>query len=137
MTGSEGHLFVVHGRIESVIHDVALIPVDEAYRFNWVWRTVIGERPSKPSEWSQQGFGAIESAPEPAWAVSIGDGRGDYSVILDRIEALSAASTRSATRTPSNVARTRFHWSPSPSSGSVLGASPRIAAPCCACSSSG
>jgi hypothetical protein len=86
MTGNEGHLFVVHGRIESVIHDAALIPVDEAYRFNWVWRTVIGERPSKPSEWSQQGFGAIESAPEPACAVSIGDGRGEYSVILDRIE---------------------------------------------------
>ncbi|WP_107771036.1 SIR2 family protein [Nocardioides sediminis] len=86
MTGIEGHLFVVHGRIESVIHDAALIPVDEAYRFNYVWTGLVGPNPPLPRDWRKRGFGEIEPAPDRVWAVSIGDGTESYDVILERIE---------------------------------------------------
>ena len=86
MTGHEGHLFVVHGRIESVIHDAALIPVDAAYRWNPIWRDLVGHNPPLPLDWKQRGFGRIKPAPDRVWAVSIGDGAEDYEVILDRIE---------------------------------------------------
>lgn len=94
MTGIEGHLFIVHGRIESVIHDAALIPVDGAFRFNHVWRDLVGDNPPLPPDWHERGFGRIKPAPDRVWAVSIGDGREDYDVILDRIEeALGRVST--------------------------------------------
>lgn len=86
MTGIEGHLFVVHGRIESVIHDAALLPVDGAYRWNPIWRDLVGKNPPRPSDWDRRGFGRIKPAPDRVWAVSIGDGNEQYEVILDRIE---------------------------------------------------
>jgi hypothetical protein len=86
MTEHEGHLFVAHGRIESVIHDAALLPVDSAYRWNRVWRDLVGDRPPLPLDWEGRGFGRVKPAPDRVWAVSTGDGREDYDVILQRIE---------------------------------------------------
>lgn len=81
----EGHLFIVHGRIESVIHDAALVPVDQAFDFNPVWTPLVGERPALPSAWAERGFGRIKPAPDRVWAVSIGNGADPYELVLDRI----------------------------------------------------
>lgn len=85
MTEPEGHLFIVHGRIESVIHDAALVPVDEAYDFNSIWTPLVGKRPPLPLNWKTRGYGRIKPAPDRVWAVSIGDGSDRYEEVLDRI----------------------------------------------------
>lgn len=85
MTEMEGHLFIVHGRIESVVHDAALVPVGESYRFNSNWTSLVGKRPSLPLQWEERGFGAIRPAPDRVWAVSISNSRENYQVVLDRI----------------------------------------------------
>ena len=85
MTEIEGHLFIVHGRIESVIHDAALVPVDQAYDFNSIWTPLVGERPPLPLKWKERGYGGIKPAPDRVWAVSIGNGLDRYEDVLDRI----------------------------------------------------
>lgn len=85
MTEIEGHLFIVHGRIESVIHDAALVPVDQAYKFNSVWTPLVGTHPRVPLQWRERGYGRIKPAPDRVWAVSTGDGREQYEVVLDRV----------------------------------------------------
>lgn len=85
MTEIEGHLFIVHGRIESVIHDAALVPVDKAYDFNSIWTPLVGERPALPRKWKERGYGGIKPAPDRVWAVSIGNGLDRYEDVLDRI----------------------------------------------------
>lgn len=84
MAKHEGHLFILHGRIESVVHDAALVPVDAAFNLNRGWRELVGESPGAPSGWDR-GFARIKEAPGRVWAVSTGDGSEDYAVILDRI----------------------------------------------------
>ncbi|WP_156411467.1 SIR2 family protein [Nocardioides sp. Soil805] len=84
MNEHAGHLFVVHGRIESVIHDAALIPVDAAFNFNPGWRDLVGASPRVPPGWDR-GYGRMKEAPDRVWAVSTGDGSEDYAFILDRI----------------------------------------------------
>lgn len=86
MTELEGHLFVAHGKIESVIHDAALIPVGQEYHFSPLWTTLVGENPPRPNRWDERGFGRIKPSPDRVWAVSVG-GRvaDDYDVILDRV----------------------------------------------------
>ncbi len=85
MTGIRGHLFVVHGRIESIVHDAALIPVDAAFRFNRGWQGLVGTSPRVPPGW-ERGYARMKEAPDRVWAVSTGDGRENYELILDRIE---------------------------------------------------
>lgn len=86
MTDLEGHLFIVHGRIESVIHDAALVPVDAGFNFHPGWRELVGDRPTPPPGW-HRGFARMKAATDRVWAVSTGDGSDDYDVILGRIEA--------------------------------------------------
>ena len=85
MTEIEGHLFIVHGRIESVIHDAALVPVDQAYEFNSIWTPLVGERPALPRKWKERGYGGVKPAPDRVWAVSIGNGMDRYEDVLARI----------------------------------------------------
>lgn len=85
MSDLEGHLFVAHGTIQTVIHDAALVPVDRYYDFNPVWTPLVGERPTRPLSWEERGYGRIKPAPDRVWAVSIGDGTDDYEAVLDRV----------------------------------------------------
>jgi hypothetical protein len=85
MSELAGHLFVVHGRIESVIHDAALVPVDGDLNFHPGWRDLVGDPPMRLPGW-ERGFARMKAAPDRVWAVSTGDGSEDYSVILDRID---------------------------------------------------
>ena len=86
MTELEGHLFIAHGKIESVIHDAALIPVGQEYRFSPLWTSLVGDNPPRPDRWAERGFGRIKPAPDRVWAVSVGGQvADDYAVILDRV----------------------------------------------------
>ncbi|GAB2776652.1 SIR2 family protein [Nocardioides salsibiostraticola] len=85
MTEPEGHLFIVHGRIDSVIHDAALVPVDQAYHFTSVWTSLVGPNPPLPLKWKERGYGRIKPAPDRVWAVSIGNGMDPYDQVLERI----------------------------------------------------
>lgn len=86
MTGIEGHLFVVHGRIEAVIHDAALIPVDSAFNVNYGWRHLVGEVTRPPAGWDR-GFARLKEAPDRVWVVSTGNGQENYETVLDRVVA--------------------------------------------------
>ena len=39
---ARGHLFVVHGKIETLVHDAAVIPVDGRLDFNDIWKPLLG-----------------------------------------------------------------------------------------------
>ena len=86
MTGYPGHLFVVHGRIESLVHDAAVITTDRDFHVSEQWHPLIGERPRRPDAWDQRQWGRVHDAPSRVWAVSIGGAQADsYDVVLDRI----------------------------------------------------
>jgi hypothetical protein len=59
MTGNEGHLFVVLGRIESVVHDVAIIPTSGRFGIRDYWGSLTGDRVEehRPLRLSDDGFG--------------------------------------------------------------------------------
>lgn len=82
---AKGHLFVVHGRIEAVTHDVAIIPTDEYVEVEESrWADVInpeteaaGEAPRRlPDGWSRWGTSRL-------WLVDVATG--DMSDVLDRL----------------------------------------------------
>ena len=85
MTEIEGHLFIVHGRIESVIHDAALVPVDQAYDFNSIWTPLGRDAPAPATEVEGARLRRIKPAPDRVWAVSIGNGLDPYEDVVDRI----------------------------------------------------
>lgn len=76
-----GHLFMVHGRIEDLTHDAAIVPVDEFLSFNRIWGPLLGETwPSAPATWAQ-GWGRVEDG--SYWLVQVGDG--NYAKVLQRV----------------------------------------------------
>lgn len=76
-----GHLFVVHGRIESLVHDAAVVPVDEWLNFTPSWRPLLGDVwPSRPARWDV-GWGRV--AGRDQWLVKTGDS--PYDAVLDRL----------------------------------------------------
>ncbi|MFW5473144.1 SIR2 family protein [Knoellia sp. CPCC 206450] len=76
-----GHVFVVHGKIEQLTHDAAVIPVDGSLSFNRIWEPLLGQPwPTAPSTWSK-GWGRIDGAEQ--WLVQVADG--DYSLVLERL----------------------------------------------------
>lgn len=57
MTQDTGHLFVVHGRIESLVHDAAVLPVGSEFGFNRYWSPLVGSKPRRPARWHSHGWG--------------------------------------------------------------------------------
>ena len=75
MTAStpEGHTFLVHGRIESFVHDVAVIPTDSAFHVQPGWRSILAAPTAKarPFTWPAQ---YAQSAHSPdVWFIDVGD----------------------------------------------------------------
>ncbi|WP_082573150.1 MULTISPECIES: SIR2 family NAD-dependent protein deacylase [unclassified Nocardioides] len=75
---SPGHVFVVLGRIESVVHDVAIISTSDAFKIRPYWRTLLGGSEvegHRPERLANDGYG-----PSPAdsryWFVSVGAEKG-------------------------------------------------------------
>lgn len=70
MSSYPGHLFVVHGRSESLVHDAAIVPVGFELAFRPYWRPLLGDSdPSAPDGWREKGWG---QAGERLWLVSVG-----------------------------------------------------------------
>ena len=42
MPTNPGHVFVVYGRIESVVHDVAVIPTGDHFKCRPNWKPILG-----------------------------------------------------------------------------------------------
>ncbi len=81
---TRGHLFVVHGRIEALTHDAALIPVDDSLDLAEYWEGLVGTgRPPAPLGW-ERGWGRHS---DNVWLLSIGgDTRCSQEEILQRVE---------------------------------------------------
>lgn len=80
-TSGAGHLFVVHGRLECLVHDAAVIPVGEELDFAKHWRPVVGKHPPTPVDgWAERGWGATD---DPAvWVVNVG---ADWTVPVEQL----------------------------------------------------
>ncbi|MDI6910397.1 SIR2 family protein [Nocardioides sp.] len=71
---SGGHVFVVNGRIEDLVHDAAVIPTDEYFVVEPHWDELLGRDPGRlqPSEWSPGGYGRAADG-MPVWFIDVGD----------------------------------------------------------------
>ena len=70
---SPGHLFVVHGRLESVRYDAVVVPTDRHFRISSQWSALLGGRwPRRPRNWSR-GFGRSADA-DRVWFISVYNG---------------------------------------------------------------
>jgi hypothetical protein len=75
------HVFVIHGKTESLTHDAAIVPVDRALHFEEHWRELLGDRwTAAPVTWDQ-GWGRV--AHRNIWLVEVGDD--DYEAVLQRL----------------------------------------------------
>lgn len=73
---SRGHVFVVHGKIESVVHDVAIVSVGDEFAFSGSFDALLGTRqPAEPEGWPGTGF-ARSVERDDVWYVSVGGQRG-------------------------------------------------------------
>lgn len=83
---ADGHVFLIHGRVESVVHDYALIPTSSSFGIRGYWKPVLGATPEewKPRGWPRGGQ-AKASGRDDVWFVNVG---GRYSagaqVIIER-----------------------------------------------------
>ncbi|WP_182112694.1 MULTISPECIES: SIR2 family protein [unclassified Actinotalea] len=93
MTG-DGHVFVVHGRVENLDHDAVVVPTDRAFSVGERWAAALGRRDDtgaaawrrdvgalRPHGWADAGWGrARESSVlrprSPVWFVDAANGRG-------------------------------------------------------------
>lgn len=68
----DGHVFVVHGKIETVVHDVAVVSVGDEFRFSGHFDALLGSRhPQMPDGWPERGYAqSVEHA--AIWFVSVG-----------------------------------------------------------------
>lgn len=84
---SAGHLFVLHGKIELVVHDVAIVPSDNRFEIEPIWREVTGPTPPCPSGWAERGWGRISTAEGTVYAVQVATNTAadDYSAIVGRV----------------------------------------------------
>lgn len=69
-----GHLFVVHGRLECLVHDAAVVPTDEEFTFAGTWGPLlVGTEPAslRPDGWPDDGWGRARDG-RPLWFVAVG-----------------------------------------------------------------
>lgn len=68
-----GHVFVVHGRLEAVTHDAAIVPTEDHFHLRDYWTALLGEHPRRlrPSGWPGEGIGRASDGSN-VWFVSVG-----------------------------------------------------------------
>jgi len=106
MTVSDGHVFVVHGRIESVVHDYAIVPTDDRFSLREYWRPVVGKAPTdhiRPEGWPGDGFGRSRDG-SSVWFLSVGDER---SVGAEALSDRAVAALREMQSTAGHVSENR------------------------------
>jgi hypothetical protein len=78
MGDHHGHVFVVHGRSESVVHDAAVVPTDDVFGIEPHWARVVGcddLGALRPPGWPGPGHGRAADG-RPVWFVSVGTDAG-------------------------------------------------------------
>lgn len=89
-----GHLFVVHGAIEHVAHDVAIIPTDDKRSIRPYWLEAFGQETMGPENWTELSNGAlVNESDRRVLAVSVD---APYSDVLKRIHACLTWAKRNA-----------------------------------------
>src|SRR3954447_2007874 len=95
-TEHPGHLFLVHGRIESVVHDAAIVPTDVGFSVRDYWEPLLGPNRSRhqPADWGSVGYG--RSSVEPSvWFIDVGDvAFYGLDTLMPRVRELLAAISR-------------------------------------------
>src|SRR3954454_23903747 len=68
-----GHVFVVHGRIEKVVHDVAIVPTASNFHIRGYWRPILGEDTDqwRPKGWPGRGYAKARGR-DDVWFVNVG-----------------------------------------------------------------
>lgn len=93
-------MFVVHSKIEAVVHDVAVVSVgDELDLSTGNWDALLGVRePQRPGEWPGPGYAkAVER--DDIWYVSVGDHRGlPIDELVGRVREVVVTAAASAPR---------------------------------------
>jgi hypothetical protein len=81
-----GHVFVVHGRIESVLHDVAIVPTSTDFGIRRHWRPILGEETDRwrPRGWPCGGYAKAQGR-DDVWIINVGGRRSaGAEVVVDR-----------------------------------------------------
>ena len=102
----EGHLFVVHGRVESVIHDHVLVPTSSSFRVREYWHGLLGSRPEqlRPDSWPpKEGFARARGRENVSF-VNVG---GRYSAGVDVIIERAVAAVSDVAHLPPKPSRNR------------------------------
>lgn len=78
MAPAQGHVFVVHGRIELLAHDAAIIPTDAGFDAVDRWAAVVGDDAEavRPATWGQPGVRHARGT-ERLWFLDVGRRSGD------------------------------------------------------------
>lgn len=87
----DGHLFVVHGRLETLVHDAAVVPTDDAFTFADTWAPLLaGASPEslRPPGWPGPGHGRAADG-RPLWFVGVGPGL-STAALVERAAAVAA-----------------------------------------------
>ena len=107
---ARGHLFVVHGRIEHVVHDAAVVPTDADFGLEPSWAPVLdGADPDalRPAGWPGRGVGRAGDG-RPLWFVSVGTGRsGDERLATGALVERALAAVHEAAEDGLAAGRTR------------------------------
>src|SRR3954454_10857388 len=93
-----GHVFVVHGRIERVVHDVAIVPTASNFHIRAYWKAILGEDTGRwrPRRWPGDGYAKARGR-DDVWFINVGGRRSaGAEVIVDR--ALAALHEIAAVR---------------------------------------
>lgn len=102
---------MVHGRIESVVHNFALVPTSTSFSVRGYWKPILGDTPERwrPRDWPGEGFAKAHGRAD-VWFVDVGGRRSaGAQVIADRAvgalqEIAASHPTPSANRTKPLVA---------------------------------
>jgi|tagenome__1003787_1003787.scaffolds.fasta_scaffold20967491_3 hypothetical protein len=81
-----GHVFVVHGRIESVVHDVAIVPTASNFHVRDYWKPILGEDSGRwrPRGWPRDEYAKARGR-DDVWFVNVGGRRSaGVEVIVER-----------------------------------------------------
>ncbi len=97
-TVGAGHVFVVHGRLETVRYDVVIVPTDRRFNVEPQWNVLLnGRKPSAPVGWDR-GFGCNPDDPR-VWFISVYDGAAVTGAELElRMEAMTREIVSAAER---------------------------------------
>lgn len=101
-----GHVFVVHGRIEKVVHDVAVLPTDNSFNIVGYWKPILGDDTDRwrPRGWPGPGY-AKALGRDDVWFVNVG---GRRSAGAEAIIERAVAALREIASTAPEPARNRI-----------------------------